>query len=64
LKEEKNQDKFEKNMGNENCRSISTLLHLEDTDPSERIERLMNLERLSLEEKLSALKRDANTESA
>jgi len=51
-------------MGNENCRSISTLLHLEDTDPSERIERLMNLERLSLEEKLSALKRDANTESA
>lgn len=44
-------------MGNENCSSISTLLHPGDTDPNARIEQLMNLERLSLEEKLSALKR-------
>jgi len=50
-------------MGNDNCRSISTLLHPGDTDPSARIERLMNLERFSLEEKLGALKREPNTES-
>jgi hypothetical protein len=51
-------------MGNENCRSsFSTLLQPSDTDPSARIEMLMNLEKNSLETKLAALKEEEVTDS-
>ena len=48
-------------MGNESCRSLATLIEPRERDPNARIERLMNLERNSVEAKLTALKRESNT---
>jgi len=50
-----------KHMGNESCRSLATLIEPRERDPNARIERLMNLERNSVEAKLTALKRESNT---
>jgi len=48
-------------MGNVSCRSEATLIESDKRDQCSRIDQLMNLERNSVEAKLTALKSEPNT---
>lgn len=50
-------------MGNVECKTLSTLINHEERDPTARVERLINIEKTALEDKITALRREPSTGS-